>query len=198
MLQKHFKNFKGVLAVLVALLTAATVMLSQTGGVRRGEYGGMLEGVTTTVIFCGQQANAGTIYMSPVTGFASGAVYADGLTANDLSYIIGGTGCDAEDSGTEATADEVLFANNAIRVMGMVCTVSSSGSNGVVLNLRDDAANLVPNITITIPTTATTGATGAFTTANIAAGSTMALRVINTEDLSAQDAWCQALIQVIP
>jgi hypothetical protein len=186
--------------VLLALLAAGAVIVQSqtTGGTRREEYGTVNVGFSTDVIFCGQQANAGTIYMSPVSGFPEGSFYTSGLTANDLSYIIGGTGCDAEDNATEGTADEVLYTNNAFKVLGMVCKVSSSGSNGVVVNLRDDAANMTPNITITIPTTATTGATSAFTTTNVAAGSAVALRVINTEDLSAQDAWCIAKLLIVP
>jgi hypothetical protein len=155
-------------------------------------------GFVTDVILCGQQANAGTIYMSPITGFAAGNFYTGALTANDLSYIIGGTGCDAEDNATEGSADEPLFTNNAVKVLGMVCKVSSSGANGVVLNLRSAEGSLTPNITITIPTATTTGATATGTTTDIAAGATFALRVINTEDLSAEDAWCIAKILVVP
>lgn len=193
----------GAITVGSADVTAVTITTDGTGNaevvlpdssVGQDEIAGMM----MQVILCGEQANNGTIYMSPVSGFATGALYAAGTTANDLSYALGGAGCDAEDSGTEGTADEVLFANTAFKVLGMFCAVSSSGSNGVTLNLRSATANLTPNITITIPTTATTGATALTTTTDVAAGAAFALRVINTEDLSAQDAWCVANIMLQP
>lgn len=149
-------------------------------------------GFSAEVLLCGQQANNGTIYMSPVSGFATAASY--GVTN---SFVEGGAGCDAEDEAVEATADEVMYLNNAFQVVGLMCHVSSSGSNGVVLNLRSAAASLTPDYTTTIATTATSGAF-ASTPATVAAGATFGLRVINTEDLSAQDAWCIAKIVVVP
>lgn len=152
-------------------------------------------GFVTDVLMCGEQANNGTNYMSPVTGFENGQFYADAAT---LLYNMAGTGCDAQESATEGTADEVMFANNAFKVLGLQCTVSGSGSNGVVLNLRSAVADLAPDVTITIATGDTTGVSSAVTTTDVAAGATFALRVINTEDLSAQDAWCIAKILVVP
>jgi len=155
-------------------------------------------GFVQDVLFCGQLPNNTTNYMSPVSGYAGGALYAAGTVANDLSYAIGGTGCDAEDNATEATADEVLYANNAVKVLGMYCAVSGSGSNGVTINLRDDTASLTPDVTVTIPTTETTAATATSTTTDIAAGSAVAIRAITTEDLSLQDAWCIARMLIVP
>lgn len=155
--------------------------------------GAMNVGIVTDVVFCGQQANNGTIYMSPVRGFPEGAEY-----ANAASYIIGGAGCDTEDSATEGTADEILYANNALKILGMVCKVSSSGSNGVTLNLRSAEGDLSPDVTITIATTNTTGATNTSSTTDVAAGATMALKVVNTEDLSTGDAWCIAKVLIVP
>ena len=155
-------------------------------------------GFVQDVLFCGQLPNNTTNYMSPVSGYAGGALYADGTVANDLSYAIGGTGCDAEDNATEATADEVLYANNAAKVLGMYCAVSGSGSNGVTINLRDDTADLTPDVTVTIPTTETTAATATSTTTDIAAGSAVAIKAVTTEDLSAQDAWCIARLLIVP
>ncbi len=155
-------------------------------------------GLAQDVILCGQQANAGTIYMGPASGFAAAGLYSAGLTANDLSYAIGGTGCDALDNATEATADAPLYANNAFRVLGMFCEVSSSGANGVALTLRSAAADLSPTATCTVATGATTCAVALATPATVAAGATFALKVVNTEDLSLQDAWCSAKIEVVP
>jgi hypothetical protein len=157
--------------------------------------GAVYAGFVTDVLLCGEQANDGTIYMSPVTGYASGQFYVDAAT---LLYNQGGTGCNAQDAAAEADADEPMFANNAFKVLGMSCSVSSSGSNGVLLNLRSATANLTPDVTITIATTDTTGVSAVVTTTDIAAAATFALRVINTENLSAEDAWCIAKILVIP
>ena len=150
-------------------------------------------GITTEIILCGQQANNGTIYMSPISGFPEGNLYVTGVAGQ-----IGGAICDAEDNAVEATADEPLWANNAVKILGMVCKASSSGVNGVTLNLRSAAASLTPDVTITIATGNTTGATTTATTTDIAAGATFGLRVINTEDLSLQDAWCIAKALIVP
>lgn len=152
-------------------------------------------GFVTDVLMCGDNANNGTIYMSPVTGFASGQFYVDAAT---LLYNIAGTGCDVQDDGTEGTADEIMFVDNAFKVLGMQCTVSGSGGNGVVLNLRSATANLTPDITIPIPTGETTGVTNTATTTDVAANATFALRAITTEDLSGTAVWCMAKILLVP
>jgi len=153
-------------------------------------------GFTQNILLCGQQENNSTNYGSPVTGFGAGALYDLGAAAD--SWQIGGDGCNAEDSTTEATADEVVSVNNAMKVLGMYCEVSGSGSNGVTLNVRSAAANLTPDVTITIATGNTTGATVAVSTTDIAAGATMAVRSVNTEDLSAQDWWCLVKVLMVP
>jgi len=141
-------------------------------------------------IFCGDLPNNTTNYTSPVTGYASGPFYAGGLTANDLDYTLAGTGCAAEDNTTEATADEVMFADVAAKVVGMYCQVTGSGSNGVTLHVRTAAGATTPDVTCTIAT-ATTGCFAATpTTTDIAAGATVAVSAVTTEDLSTQDYWC--------
>lgn len=169
--------------------------LSVVGGDLFTPSGKVHAGFVTDVLLCGEQANDGTIYMSPVTGYASGQFYVDAAT---LLYNQGGTGCNAQEDATEGNADEVMFATNAFKVLSLFCSVSSSGSNGVVLNLRSETANLTPDLTITIATGDTTGVTSTDSTTDVAAGATFALRVINTENLSAQDAWCIAKILVVP
>lgn len=155
-------------------------------------------GIIRDVILCGDLPNNTTNYTSPVSGYAGGIVYSAGLTATDLSFSLAGTGCSAEDNATEATADEVMFANNAFQVIGLACTVSGSGSNGVTINLRSAAANLSTNVSVTIPTTTTTAATVPDVSPTVAAGATFAARAITTEDLSAQDFWCIATIRLVP
>jgi hypothetical protein len=153
-------------------------------------------GVNTDIVLCGDLPNNTTNYTSPVSGFPSGEMYVNSVS--NLSFALAGSGCAAEDETTEATADDVLFANNAVKILGMYCAVSGSGSNGVVLNLRSAAASLTPDITVTIPTGSTTGATSAITTTDIAAGATFALRSISTEDLSSQDVWCMVKALIVP
>lgn len=150
-------------------------------------------GNVVDIILCGDLPNNTTLYYSPATGFAAGLFYAFGG-----SYALAGAGCAAEDNATESTADEVLYTNNAVKILGMSCTVTGSGSNGVVINLRTAEGNLTPDVTITIPTSTTTGATVVGTTTDIAAGATFGMRVISTEDLSAQDIWCLAKALVVP
>lgn len=150
-------------------------------------------GPTFDVIFCGDLPNNTTLYYSPANGYGAGLFNAFGG-----SYALAGAGCAAEDNATEGTADEVMYANNALKILGMACTVTSSGSNGVVINMRSATASLTPDVTITIPTATTTGATVTGSTTDISAGATVAIRVIATEDLSAQDVWCLARIMVVP
>lgn len=154
-------------------------------------------GLIHTAIFCGDLGN-GTVYTSPITGFAGDLSLTAGLTATDLDYALAGTGCDAQDNGTEATADEVMFANTASKVIGLYCAVTGSGSNGVTLNVRSAAASLTPDVTLTIATGDTTGAAAIATTTDIAAGATWAVRAVTTEDLTAQAFWCQVTMMLQP
>ena len=163
-----------------------------------GLYNQKITGPKALITLCGDQANNTTNYSSPVAGFPGGAAHQAGLTANDLGFGLTGTGCDAEDSTTEATADEPVYANNAFYVTGMACTVGNAGSNGTTINLRSAAANLTPDVTCTIPTGETTCAVDTTTTVPIAAGATFAMREITTENLSATNVWCQANIALVP
>lgn len=149
-------------------------------------------------IFCGDLPNNNTTYTSPVSGYASGAIYGDGLTATDLSYLLAGTGCAAEDNTTEATADEIMFTGLAAKVHGIYCKVSSSGSNGVTLRVRSATANLTPDVTCTIATGQTECAAATPTTTDIAANATWAVAAVTTEDLSAQDFWCTVSFSLQP
>ena len=137
-------------------------------------------------VACGQQANAGTIYGGPALS---------SLNGDGAEYAIAGAVCDALDNAAEAGADAPLgLANTAFKVMGMLCEVSSSGANGVVLTLRSAAAGLTPAVTCTVPTGSTTCSTATASTTDIAAGATVAVQATNTEDLSLQDFWCRIFI----
>ena len=151
------------------------------------------QGPIVDVIFCGDLPNTGSNYMSPASGYAGAPVY--DLTGN--SYALAGSGCAAEDNTTEATADEIMFVNNAFEILSLYCAVSSSGSTGVTLSIRDDAAETA--VSITIPTGETTGAINTVSTTDIAANSTVALRAtVGGANLSSEDVWCLAKIMIIP
>lgn len=160
-------------------------LMNASGAVNVGEV--------VSIILCGDLANSGTLYYSPVSGFPEGDFYAGGA-----SYAIAGAGCAAEDNATEGTADEVLYLNNAVKIIGMSCKVTSSGSNGVTLTLRSATADLTPTVAMTIATGATTGTVNTITTTDIAQGATFGLKAVTTEDLSTQDVWCLAKAIIIP
>jgi hypothetical protein len=149
-------------------------------------------------IFCGDMGNATALYDSPVTGYSAGNFYTGGLTANDLSYALAGSGCSAEDNATEATADEIMFPANEAVVVGMYCAVDSSGAGGVTMSVRSAAAELGVPYTLTIPTSTTSGATQRKGLGVIAANATVALKTVSTSDLSSNDNWCVVRFQVIP
>lgn len=142
--------------------------------------------------FCGDLPSSTTNYASPITGYPNGVFYTGALTSVNLDYSLAGDGCAAEDSTTEATADEVMFADVAAKALGFYCQVSSSGSNGVEFHLRTAAGATTPDVTCTIAT----GENGCFaatpTTTDIAADATVAISATTTENLSAQDYWCMA------
>lgn len=156
-----------------------------------------LQGINQ-IILCGDLPNNTTDYLGAAFGFPAGTGYESGTTANDLGFSLTGTGCDGLDSTTEATADTVMYAANAMRVLGMVCQVGSSGSNGITLNLRASAANVVPDVSITIATGVVTGAVWMSNPPLIAANAPIAVRAIDTENLSASNGWCQLQVQVLP
>lgn len=138
------------------------------------------------VIFCGDNANDGTIYGGPNTTLLGGDYSA--------SSALNSAACQALDSATEATADAALFANTAFKVDGMFCKVDSSGSNGVTFTLRSAEADTTPAISCTIATSETTCTSTTGSTTDIAAGATVAVKSVTTEDLSTNDFWCKVFI----
>ena len=135
------------------------------------------------IFFCGNAPNNTTQYF--------GAPDATNLMG------FGGTACDAEDDTTEATADDVVWSA-PLKVLGMCCRISSSGSNGVTLTLRSAAADLSPSLTMTIPTGATNGCaypTSDTTLPTVAAGATMAVKIVSTENIATVDTGCIVTVE---
>lgn len=152
------------------------------------------------VIFCGQLANAGTIYLGPANvGDATGEA---GEGASPAAAA-GGAACNALDSATEATADAPAYTNLPMRITGMYCKAvadagtTGSGTNGVVFTLRSAAADLAPTLTCTVPTASIECiATPTTSTAVVGAGATLAVKAVSTEDLSTMDGWCRVFYSV--
>lgn len=143
--------------------------------------------MTDLIYFCGQQVVTGTVYLGPVTAFLTGDFTA--------AYVMGDAQCNALEDSTEATADAPIgYANTTFKVLGMMCEVSSSGSNGITATMRSAEADLTPTMTCTIATGETSCTSVTSSTTDIAADATLAIKIENTEDLSAQDAWCKVLI----
>jgi len=142
------------------------------------------------IVLCGQDANSGTIYGGPAVAEYLG---------NGTEFAIGGTACNAYDSATEATADAPILAGfPSFKVTGMFCETSSDAANDQVFTLRSAASGLTPAVTCTVlgAGAATSCATVTSTTTDIAAGATIAVRSVNTEDLSAQDFWCEVYFSI--
>jgi hypothetical protein len=146
-----------------------------------------LAAMVDQVILCGDSPNNTTLYSGPVVAFLGGDYTTD--------YSLASGGCAALDNATEATADAPIgFANTSFKVLGMMCEVTSSGSNGQSFTMRSAEANLTPSVTCTIATGDTSCTSVTASTTDVAAGATIAVQTVTTEDLSAQDWWCKVFI----
>jgi hypothetical protein len=137
------------------------------------------------LITCGDGASSATHYQGPHIAAFRGL-------APDLS--IDGTVCDALDSGTEATADLPLpDGTPGFFVLGATCCVDADPAADVVFTLRSAAADLSPTMTCTVGLTGTDqcchirpGGSAPF----VAAGATVANKVVTGEDLSTTGVGC--------
>lgn len=178
--------------------TSLTVTMSDTGTavvsvpVNSVGLGTEVSGFAEPVTFCGQLPNATTGYLGP------GLL---GLDGTPTDYIMGGTACDGLDSGTEATADAPV-STLAVKVVGMRCkqSTASGASETTAYTLRTAAADAVTTDgAATVVSCNIDGASAtecrsvAGTTTNVAAGATMAVKVVASANLSAQDARCLVL-----
>lgn len=173
----------GGIAVNGSLSATGTITLPE-GGLVLDDLGAVAIG---EVVLCGDSVSASTTYWGPAT---------DSWEYGGADYSISSTACDALDSTTEATADAPIMTNVAFKVMGMYCKVTSSGSNGVTMTLRSAAANTTPAISCTIATGDTDCFAAVSSTTDIAAGATIAVKQVTTEDLSAADGWCKVFVGI--
>ena len=159
------------------------------GSVTYAKMGGVL---SSKIVLCGQDANSGTIYGGPAA-----AVY----LGSGAEHAIGGATCNALDSATEATADAPIAADYpALSILGMFCRTSTDATNDQVFTLRSAEANLSPSITCTVAGTGTdtscTAIRSGTSPPTVAAGATIAVQSVNTEDLSLQDFWCEVYFSI--
>lgn len=141
---------------------------------------------TDTVIFCGENAENGTIYFAP----ALAPLLGDGST----SYAVGAAGCDALDNADEGTADLPLTDMPALKVTGMICRSDATMGAGEtqVFTLRSAVGDIVPSVTCTIGEAATSCSTVVSSTTDIAAGATVAVSVVAVDNNGDGDeSWCK-------
>lgn len=148
-----------------------------------------LTGFHQNLVICGDDAGAATTnYLGPSLPSWKG----DGS-----DYSLASTACDALDNTVEATADLVV-STLALKAHGMRCISDATQGAGesVVFTLRSAAADTTPVISCTIAEAATECRSNVATTTNIAAGATLAVKVVPTGDNAAGNVWCSVLMSM--
>ena len=86
----------------------------------------------------------------------------------------------------------------ALKAHGMRCISDATQGAGesVVFTLRSAAADTTPVISCTIAEAATECRSNVATTTNIAAGATLAVKVVPTGDNAAGNVWCSVLMSM--
>ncbi len=150
---------------------------------------GGVSAVLDRVIFCGENAENGTIFFGPATALFGG----DGS-----DYSLGSVNCDALDNATEATADAPILTAAAFQVMGFRCKTDGTLGAGesIVFTLRSAAADLTPSVTCTISEAETECSDVTSTSTDVAAGATVAMKVVEASNNADDNAWCQAVIAI--
>jgi hypothetical protein len=169
-------------SVTITPATTVTGVLTGTNGLKTTKPLMLLGKIR----FCGNGSNGTTPW------FDGPVLPAD--YAADMS--IGGAGCDANDSATEATADRPLDPYSAIKVVGMACTTQAGGAADVgTYQLRSATAN-VTGVTCTVTNDGAAPKTcSVILSAPVAitAGATLAVQNTQsgTDDMSAKDMGCE-------
>lgn len=98
-----------------------------------------------------------------------------------------GQTCDINAAGntTEATADEPIYTNKAVQVLGMTCRNETDQDASISYTLRTAAGATVPSVTCTIADNERDCVADIQTTTNIAAGATVAIAAASTSDIGA-------------
>lgn len=152
-----------------------------------------LVGVYRQLIFCGENAENGTIYFGPATGDFGG-------NGEDASR--GGTVCDGLDNATESTADTAISAL-ATKIHGIWCTSDATLGGGetitFVLRTAEGNAATTDGAATTMTCAMAAGETecrvNTGTTTNIAANATLAMQVAQSSNNGDGDeTWCSVFV----
>lgn len=152
-----------------------------------------LVGAYKELIFCGENAENGTIYFGPSTGHFGG-------NGADLSQ--GGTACDALDNATEATADAPI-STLATKIHGLYCTTDATlgADETITFKLRTAEGDAVTTdgdattVGCIISEGESACRVNVGTTTNIAAGAAIAMSVVQVSDNSDGDeSWCSTFV----
>jgi hypothetical protein len=144
-----------------------------------------------TVIFCGENAENGTTYFGPATALFLGDASAD--------TTLGSAACDALDNVTEATADAPLVAGLSYKATGFWCYTDGTlgAAETIDFTLRTAAGDVVTTdaalttLTCQIAEAGTYCRTVAGSTTDIAAGATVAMKVVQSSDNADDNSWCK-------
>ena len=123
------------IAPLVGAFLLLSALAASAGSINDTVFRNFVNGLSPRgglqVIYCGQNAENGTIYFSPQPITSVAAVLAD-------------TVCDALDGGTEATQDLVLSATTGLRPIHMACITDATLGSGETLafQLRASEASI--------------------------------------------------------
>ncbi len=147
--------------------------------------------ITMTVDLCGQNDENSTVYFGPhlTDNWLEGE--------NDVTDgSIGGTICDALDSGTEATADAPLTGVLAYKVLGMYCFTDGTlgASETLVFTARSAEADLTPSVTCSLAEGNTSCVSVTGSTTDIADGATIAVKTVQSSNNSDDNSWCRVYI----
>ncbi len=149
-------------------------------------------GMPMDLVYCGQAAENGTIYLSPTAG-VNGVDFGDGA-----DYSISGTACDALDGATETTQDLVVFPERGFRVTGMYCQVAGTlgAAETVVFTYRAAAANVSPSLTCTVSVGQRGCVALAASATTVGSNVATAMQAAETSDNADDDLWCQVSILI--
>jgi hypothetical protein len=141
-----------------------------------------LTGLSQQLILCGDDAGTTTTnYLGPALNSSYDGTH--------TSSVIGGTYCKSLDSTTEATADAPV-STLAVKALGLRCVSDATQAAGesLTFTLRSAAADTAPVVSCVIGVAATECRSNV--AASIAAGATMAVKVVPSGNNSAANAWC--------
>jgi hypothetical protein len=145
------------------------------------------------LIFCGQNAENGTIYDGPLTA----TFYGDGADAT-----LGVAACDALDNATEGDADTSI-STLATKIHGMWCRSNATLGGGetidVTLRTAEGDAVTTDGAASTITCQMAAGVTecrvNTGTTTNIGANATLAIKVVEvSNNADVDEIWCSVLV----